>query len=43
MGCNQVGISHHNGVEGQGQSQNRVAREIHWLGYCHNGDICEEL
>ena len=34
-----MGISHDNGAEVQGQSQNRVAREI-----CHhNRDTCEEL
>ena len=42
MGCNQVGTSHHNGVEGQGQSQNRVAREICQLECLCNGDICGE-
>ena len=40
MGYNQVGISHHKRAEGQ--SQNRVAREICCLGCHHNGDICEE-
>ena len=43
MGCSQGGTSHHNRVDGQGQSLNREAREIHWLGYFHNGDICGGL
>ena len=41
-GCSQVGTSYHNGAEGQGQSQNRVAREICQLGCLCNGDICDE-
>ena len=40
MGCNQLGTSHHNREEGQGQSQHRVAREICCPGCYHNVDIC---
>ena len=39
MGCSQVETGHHNGAEGQGQSQSREAREIHQLGYFHNEGI----